>query len=201
MTPSDPFAVGRPAKIQGQHLERLAVIYVRQSHPHQVLKHPESAQVQANLRQRALAWGWPAERILVLDGDQGRTATTTFGRDDFGWLLGEIALDHVGLVFGFQINRLAREDEACCRLIKVCAAFDTLLADEDGLYLPQDFNDRLVLTIKGFMGAYPSPAASSLLASRASVPLFMVYVRRSALSRALHTGTQVLFCAPTTLSA
>jgi DNA invertase Pin-like site-specific DNA recombinase len=152
MTLTDPFAVGRPAKIQGRHLERLAIIYVRQSHPHQVLRHRESAQVQANLRQRALAWGWPDERILVLDGDQGCSGATTAGRDDFAWLLSEIALDHVGLVFGFQINRLAREDEACCRLIKICGLFDTLLADEDGLYHPHDFNDRLILTIKGFMG-------------------------------------------------
>jgi DNA invertase Pin-like site-specific DNA recombinase len=152
MTLTDPFAVGRSEKIQGRHLERLAIVYVRQSHPHQVLRHRESAQVQANLRQRALAWGWPDERILVLDGDQGRSATTTDGRDDFAWLLSEIALDHVGLVFGFQISRLAREDEACCRLIKICGLFDTLLADEDGLYHPHDFNDRLILTIKGFMG-------------------------------------------------
>jgi DNA invertase Pin-like site-specific DNA recombinase len=152
MTPADPFAVGRPAKIKGKHLERLAVIYVRQSHRHQVLRHRESAQVQANLRQRALAWGWPDDRILVLEGDQGCSGATTAGRADFAWLLNEIGLDHIGLVFGFQINRLAREDEACCRLIKICAGRDTLLADQDGLYHPHDFNDRLILTIKGFMG-------------------------------------------------
>jgi DNA invertase Pin-like site-specific DNA recombinase len=144
----------RPTKIQAHHLERLAIIYVRQSHPHQVLRHRESAQVQANLQQRALGWGWPAKRIIVLDGDQGCSGTTTAGRDDFAWLLSEIALEHVGLVFGFQINRLAREDEACCRLIKICGGFDTLLADEDGLYHPHDFNDRLILTIKGFMGGF-----------------------------------------------
>jgi DNA invertase Pin-like site-specific DNA recombinase len=154
MNPADPLVVGRPAKIQRHHLERLAIIYVRQSHPHQVLRHRESAQVQANLRQRALAWGWPAERIIVFDADQGCSGTTTAGRDDFARLLSEIALEHVGLVFGFQINRLAREDEACCRLIKLCGGFDTLLADEDGLYHPHDFNDRLILTIKGFMGGF-----------------------------------------------
>src|SRR3954452_22937060 len=154
MSPADPAAAGRPAKIQTPHLERWAFIYVRQSHPQQVQKHRESAQVQANLQGRALQWGWPAERIRVLDGDQGCSGTSTAGRDDFAWLLSEIALSHVGLVLGFQINRLAREDEACCRLIKVCAAFDTLLADEDGVYTPQDFNDRMVLTIKGFMGGF-----------------------------------------------
>ena len=85
---------------------------------------------------------------------KGRSGTSTTGRDDFAWLLSEIALGHVGLVLCFQINRLAREDEACCRLIRVCAAFDTLLADQDGLYHPHDFNDRMILTIKGFMGGF-----------------------------------------------
>jgi DNA invertase Pin-like site-specific DNA recombinase len=154
MIPDKRLAAERPVKIQRHHLERLAIVYVRQSHPQQVQRHRESAQVQANLQQRADAWGWPAERIRVLDGDQGCSGTTTAGRDDFAWLLSEIAFGHVGLVLGFQINRLAREDEACCRLIKVCAAFDTLLADQDGLYHPHDFNDRLILTIKGFMGGF-----------------------------------------------
>jgi DNA invertase Pin-like site-specific DNA recombinase len=148
----EPLAGNRPSKIALHHLERWAIVYVRQSHPQQVHRHPESAQVQANLQERALDWGWPRERIRILDGNQGCSGTTTVGRDDFAWLLSEIALGHVGLVLGFQINRLAREDEACCRLIKVCATFDTLLADLDGLYHPLDFNDRLVLTIKGLMG-------------------------------------------------
>src|SRR3954465_14897327 len=135
--PAEARAVAADPKIGGHHLERWAIVYVRQSHPQQVERHRESAQVQARLQERALAWGWPAERIRVLDGDQGRSGTTTAGRDDFAWLLSEIALGHVGLVLCFQINRLTREDEDCCRLIKVCAAFDTLLADEDGLYLAQ----------------------------------------------------------------
>ena len=154
MNPTNPLADLRPAKILEHHLERWAIVYVRQSHPQQVQRHRESAQVQTNLQQRALTWGWPADRILVLDGDQGRSATTTEGRDDFAWLLSEIALGHVGLILGFQINRLSREDEACCRLIKVCLAFDTLLADQDGLYHPQDINDRMVLTIKGILGGF-----------------------------------------------
>ena len=152
MTAAEPLAAQRHTKIALHHLERWAIVYVRQSHPQQVQRHPESAQVQANLQGLAFDWGWPRERIRILDGDQGCSATTTVGRDDFAWLLSEIALGHVGLVLGLQFNRLAREDEACCRLIKVCAAFDTLLADLDGLYHPVDFNDRLVLTIKGLMG-------------------------------------------------
>jgi DNA invertase Pin-like site-specific DNA recombinase len=154
VNPADPFATARPDKIQPRHLERWALIYVRQSHPQQAQRHPESAQVQANLRERALVWGWPAERIRVLDGDQGRSGTSRVGRDDFTWLLSEITLNHAGLILGFQINRLAREDEDCCHLIRVCAAFDTLLADEDGLYHPHDFNDRMILTLKGFMGGF-----------------------------------------------
>src|SRR2546423_1521838 len=154
MKPAEPPASPRPTKIQGHHLERWAIVYVRQPQPQQVQRPRESAQVQANLQQRAGTWGWPPERIRVLDGDQGCSGTTTVGRDDFAWLLSEITLGHVGLVLGFQINRLAREDETCCRLIKVCAAFDTLLADQDGLYHPHDFNDRLILTIKGFMGGF-----------------------------------------------
>jgi DNA invertase Pin-like site-specific DNA recombinase len=154
MNPADPSAAVRPPKILAHHLERWALIYVRQSHPQQVLRHPESAQVQANLRTRALQWGWPAERIRVLVGDQGLSATTTIGRDEFGWILSEIALGHIGLVLGFQVSRLVREDEACCRLVKICGTFDTLLADEDGLYHPQDINDRLVVTFKGLLGSF-----------------------------------------------
>ena len=152
-TPEAPVC-SRSAKIAPHHLERWAMVYVRQSHPQQIQRHRESTQVQFNLQHVALGWGWPRERIRILDGDQGRSGTSTVGRDDFAWLLSEIALGHVGVVLGFQINRLAREDEACCRLISVCAAFDTLLADQDGLYDPHDFNDRLVLTFKGVMGGF-----------------------------------------------
>jgi len=154
MTNPEPSAPNRPAKIAPQHLERWAIVYVRQSHPQQVQRHPESAQVQANLQHLALGWGWPRERIRILNGDQGCSATTTVGRDDFAWMLTEIVMGRVGLVLGFQINRLAREDEACCRLIKACKTFDTLLADQDGVYHPVDFNDHLVLTIKGLMGGF-----------------------------------------------
>ncbi len=154
MTTTELQAGNRPAKIALHHLERWAIVYVRQSHPQQIQRHPESAPVQANLQQLALAWGWPPKRINILDGDQGLSAASTAGRDDFAWLLSEIALGHVGIVLGFQINRLAREDEACCRLIRICKTFDTLIADQDGLYHPHDFNDRLVLTVKGLMGGF-----------------------------------------------
>lgn len=141
-----------PVKIQPRHLDRLAIVYVRQSHPQQQIKHPESVATQRRLRERIEQWGWPSDRIRVLDGDLGKSGTSTVGRDDFAWLVSEVTLNHVGLVAGFQINRLAREDETICHLIKICSLFDTLLADQDGLYHPQDFNDRLVLTIKGLVG-------------------------------------------------
>lgn len=142
-----------PAKITSWHLARWAIVYVRQSDLQQQVQHPESAATQRRLKERILEWGWPADRILVLEGDSGISGTTTVGRDEFLWLLSEIALQHVGLVAGFQINRLTREDETTCHLINLCRASNTLLADQDGLYHPADFNDRLVLTIKGFMGS------------------------------------------------
>jgi len=141
-----------PVKIQPRHLDRLAIVYVRQSHPQQQIRHPESIATQRRLQERIQQWGWPEDRIRVLDGDLGKSGTSTVGRDDFAWLVSEVTLDHVGLVAGFQINRLAREDETICHLIKICSLFDTLLADQDGLYHPEDFNDRLVLTIKGLVG-------------------------------------------------
>lgn len=141
-----------PVKIQPRHLDRLAIVYVRQSHPQQQVRHPESVAVQRRLRERIQQWGWPEDRIRVLDGDLGKSGTSTVGRDDFAWLVSEVTLNHIGLVAGFQINRLAREDETVCHLIKICSLFDTLLADQDGLYHPHDFNDRLVLTIKGLVG-------------------------------------------------
>ena len=139
-------------KIKPRHLDRLAIVYVRQSHPQQQIRHPESVATQLRLRERIEQWGWPADRIRVLDGDLGKSGTSTVGRSDFAWLVSEVMLGHVGLVAGFQINRLAREDETICHLIKVCSLFDTLLADQDGIYHPEDFNDRLVLTIKGLVG-------------------------------------------------
>jgi len=161
MKPAANALIQLSPKIHAHHLERLPIVYVRQSHPQQAERHPESAEVQANLKQQAITWGWPADRVLVLDGDQGKSATTTVGRDDFAWLLSEITLQRVGLLLGFQINRLVREDEACARLIKVCALFDTLLADTDGVYHPQDFNDRLVLSVKGLMGKTTAQRFSS----------------------------------------
>lgn len=138
-----------PSKIQPHHRERLAVVYVRQSSPHQVLEHRESTALQYNLRCRALEWGWPRERVRIIDQDQGHTGTTIEGRPGFQQLLAEVSLDHVGLVLGIEMSRLARSCKDWHQLLELCAVFDTLLADQDGLYNPQNYNDRLLLGLKG----------------------------------------------------
>jgi DNA invertase Pin-like site-specific DNA recombinase len=141
-TPSSP-------KIQACHRQRLAMVYVRQSSPHQVLEHRESTALQYNLRCRATEWGWPAERVLVIDEDQGHTATTAEGRLGFQRLLAEVGLDHVGVVLGIEMSRLARSCKDWYHLLELCALFGTLLADQDGVYDPRNYNDRLLLGLKG----------------------------------------------------
>lgn len=137
------------SKIVPHHLERIAIVYVRQSNPHQILQHPESTRVQYNLTEHAVALGWPCERVLVIDDDQGRTATNTEGRPGFQRLVAEVGLDHVGIIVGFQMSRLARSCRDWHQLIEVCALFGTLLCDLDGVYDPANYNDRLVLGLKG----------------------------------------------------
>jgi DNA invertase Pin-like site-specific DNA recombinase len=140
---------GSGTKIGPRHRERLAIVYVRQSHPNQLLYHPESTRAQYNLTEHAIALGWPADRVLVIDDDQGRTATNTEGRPGFQRLVAEVGLDHVGIIVGFQMSRLARSCRDWHQLIEVCALFGTLLCDLDGVYDPANYNDRLVLGLKG----------------------------------------------------
>ena len=138
-------------KIQSSHWERLAIVYVRQSSPQQVLEHRESAALQYDLAQRAIVWGWPQERVLIIDEDQGQSAKWVEGRQGFQRLLAEVSLDHVGLVLGIEMSRLARSCKDWHQLLEVCALFRTLLADQDGLYDPTNYNDRLLLGLKGAM--------------------------------------------------
>ena len=139
------------SKIDHRHLERLAIVYVRQSDPHQVLLHRESKELQYNLADRAVSLGWPRERVLIIDEDQGQSATSAASRHGFQRLLAEVALDHVGLVLGFQMSRLARSCTDWHQLLELCARFGTLLTDLDGMYDPADYNDRLLLGLKGTM--------------------------------------------------
>lgn len=138
-------------KIDGRHLDRLAIVYVRQSNPYQVLQHRESKELQYNLSQHAVSLGWPQERVLIIDEDQGKSATSAVHRHGFQRLLAEVALDHVGLVLGFQMSRLARSCKDWHQLLELCARFGTLLSDLDGMYDPADYNDRLLLGLKGTM--------------------------------------------------
>ena len=138
-------------KIRAQHLERLAIIYVRQSTPQQVLEHRESRERQYALKDYAVTLGWPADRILVIDEDQGHSGRSAENRPGFQRLLLEVNLDHVGLILGLEMNRLARSATDWQRLFEVCAIFDTLLGDADGIYDPNDPNDRLILGLKGIL--------------------------------------------------
>lgn len=140
-----------PVKLTPQHLERQAVIYIRQSSPKQVREHVDSQLTQRALVDRAQHLGWHPDRIEVFDGDLGQSATGSEPRDDFKALAAEIALGHVGVVFGWQVSRLARNNAEWYQLLDLAALFDTLIGDTDGLYDPRLYNDRLLLGLKGTM--------------------------------------------------
>jgi DNA invertase Pin-like site-specific DNA recombinase len=136
-------------KVTPSHLERHAYLYIRQSTPRQVLENTESTQRQYALRSRAIAHGWPQERIHVIDCDLGKSASQAFGRDGFQQLVSEVALGKAGVVLGLEVSRLARNSADWHRLIELCSLAGTLILDEDGLYDPAAFNDRLLLGLKG----------------------------------------------------
>lgn len=138
-------------KITPRHLERDVYLYVRQSTPRQVLENTESTQRQYALRDRAVALGWPLERIHVLDCDLGKSGSQSAGRDGFQKLVSEVALSKAGLVMGLEVSRLARNSADWHRLIELCSLAGALILDEDGIYDPANFNDRLRLGLKGTM--------------------------------------------------
>jgi DNA invertase Pin-like site-specific DNA recombinase len=141
----------RSPKVKPRHLERRAVVYVRQSSPQQVLDHRESTARQYALTDRAFELGWDRSHIAVIDEDQGRSGQTAEGRPGFQRLLAEVALDQVGLILGLEMSRLARSCSDWHHLLELCARYHTLLVDPDGLYDPTDYNDRLLLGLKGTM--------------------------------------------------
>jgi DNA invertase Pin-like site-specific DNA recombinase len=143
-------------------LARKTVVYVRQSTPQQVLHNSESTERQYALAQRAGQLGWPADGVTVIDEDQGHSGATAQDRPGFQSLLAQVALDQVGIVLGLEASRLARSNKDWHQLLEVCAIFRTLLADQDGVYDPTDYNDRLLLGLKGAM----SEAELHLLRSR-----------------------------------
>ena len=139
------------AKVTGAHLARTAYLYVRQSTLRQVLTNTESAARQYALRQKAIALGWPAEQIVTIDSDQGQSGASAADREGFQRLVAEVGMGRAGIVLGLEVSRLARNNADWHRLLEICAMSGTLICDEDGLYDPTDFNDRLLLGLKGTM--------------------------------------------------
>jgi DNA invertase Pin-like site-specific DNA recombinase len=137
--------------IQDTHLQKLACIYLRQSTLKQVRQHQESTERQYALREKALQLGWPPERILILDHDLGISGTQMANRPDFKRLVAEVSLQKVGAVFALEASRLSRSDLDWHQLVDLCGWTGSLLIDEDGAYNPGDFNDRLLLGLKGTM--------------------------------------------------
>jgi DNA invertase Pin-like site-specific DNA recombinase len=170
-------------KILPRHLERLAVVYVRQSTLQQVLDHQESTRLQYGLVRRAVAWGWPETRVLVIDEDLGRSGASVEGRHGFQRLVAEVGMDHVGVILGVEMSRLARSSKDWHQLLEICALFGTLIADLDGIYDPSQYNDRLLLGLKGTM----SEAELHLLKQRRYQGTLQK-ARRGALSFALPIG-------------
>lgn len=138
-------------KIAEHHRSRPAYIYLRQSTPSQVRHHQESTERQYALREKALELGWSESLIHTLDRDLGKTGTEMAGREDFKTLVAEVSMGQVGAVFALEVSRLARSNLDWHRLLELCALTETLVIDEDGCYDPADFNDGLLLGLKGAM--------------------------------------------------
>lgn len=139
------------SKLQQRHREKLAYIYLRQSTMGQVRHHRESTERQYALRDRALSLGWHAEQIKVLDGDLGLSGAQSTYREDFKSLVADVSMNKVGAVFALEASRLSRSHTDWHRLLELCALTGTLIIDEDGCYDPADFNDQLLLGLKGTM--------------------------------------------------
>ena len=139
------------SKVSAGHLKRNAYLYVRQSTVRQVLENTESTQRQYALRQRAVALGWPIERVIIIDTDLGRSGASAVDREGFQKLVAEVGMGRAGIVMGLEVSRLARNSTDWHRLLEICALSDTLILDEDGVYDPAHFNDRLLLGLKGTM--------------------------------------------------
>src|SRR6202048_3944505 len=138
-------------KVTAVHLKRAAYLYVRQSTLRQVVEHTESTKRQYALKQRAVQLGWRPEQVVVIDNDLGESGASTVDRDGFQKLVAEVSMGRAGIVLGLEVSRLARNSADWHRLLEICALTDTLILDEDGIYDPAHFNDRLLLGLKGTM--------------------------------------------------
>jgi DNA invertase Pin-like site-specific DNA recombinase len=137
------------SKVTAAHLTRTALLYVRQSSLKQVLHNTESAIRQYDLRGRAIALGWAADQVTVIDIDQGQSGASAADREGFQQLVAEVSLGRAGIVLGLECSRLARNSADWHQLLELCGMTGTLICDEDGLYDPRSFNDRLLLGMKG----------------------------------------------------
>ena len=132
-------------KITPHHLEREACLYVRQSSLRQVAENTESARRQYGMSRKAMALGWPAECIRVIDDDQGKSGAYSANRSGFRDLMARIGAGEVGIVLGLEVSRLARDNADWHQLLRIAGITDTLILDETGIYDPNDSNDRLLL--------------------------------------------------------
>lgn len=148
---TESLIAGVPRKVTSRHLDRWALVYVRQSSPQQLVRNPESTRVQYALRERAKLLGWDEQRIEVIDEDLGHSGTSVEGRLGFQRLVAEVGLDHVGVILGVEMSRFARSCRDWHQLLETCGVFGTLIADLDGIYDPSEYNDRLLLGLKGTM--------------------------------------------------
>jgi DNA invertase Pin-like site-specific DNA recombinase len=139
------------SKIEARHLKGNAYLYVRQSTLRQVFENQESTKRQYALRQRAVALGWPLERVVVIDSDLGQSGASAVDREGFQHLVTEVSMGRAGIVMGLEVSRFARNSTDWHRLLEICALTSTLILDEDGIYDPAHFNDRLLLGLKGTM--------------------------------------------------
>src|SRR5712691_3128769 len=161
MTTTTALSPWEDRKIQGQHRDRFAVVYVRQSTLQQMVRHQESTRLQYGLVERALAFGWARSQVLVIDEDLGKSGATAAGRPGFQRLVAEVTLAHVGIVFGLDISRLSRSNRDWHHLLEVCALFGTLIGDLDGIYDPLDY--KVV---------YLYPAGNSVASKSGKIPPF-----------------------------
>ncbi|MFZ3105913.1 MAG: recombinase family protein [Candidatus Hydromicrobium sp.] len=171
------------SKLKATHLERSAYLYIRQSTLRQVYENTESTKRQYALKKNAVALGWSEDSIITIDNDLGVSGTSSGLREGFKRLVAEVGMGHAGIVVSIEVSRLSRNSSDWLRLLEICAITDTLIMDEDGIYDTNDFNDRLLLGLKGTM----SEAEIHFLQSRMRGGMISK-ARRGELKRALPTG-------------
>lgn len=172
--------MNEPGKVTTDHLRRIAYLYVRQSSLHQVNDNRESTARQYDLKRRAQALGWRSDQIVVIDEDQGISGASGSLRSGFERLVAEVGLGRAGVVMGLEVSRFARNSTDWHRLLEICALAETLILDEDGIYDPSRFNDRLLLGLKGTM----SEAELHVLRAR----LIGGQIQQSPPGRTIHTA-------------